>query len=83
MLHRLSQSKKIRDIVLQNHTDEDIVELILKLAQFEFELKILFRQLIQDKDKTWNFDKQECEYYMNETSEFFAGNRNVGRQYVD
>jgi len=33
----------------------------------------LFRKLIEEKDKTWNADKKECDFYMEETAAFFAG----------
>ena len=56
---------------------------MLQLAQFEFDLKALFRKLIQEKDNSWNADKKECDFYLEETAAFFAGERNVGRQHVD
>jgi len=73
MLHWLSIKKKIKEVVDKSNIDEDLVDLILQLAQFEFDLKALFRKLIEEKDKTWNADKKECDFYMEETAAFFAG----------
>ena len=79
MLHKTSRNKELKELINSNHTNEELVDLLLQLTKFEDELKILLRELVSTKNEAWTTDKAECEYYMDEISEYFAGNRNMGR----
>lgn len=84
MLHKTSYKKDIKKVVEdKENLESEMVDLLLMLADFEEKIKILFSELIRSKDETWLKDKAECEYYMEEISEYFAGNRNLGRQHID
>lgn len=83
LLHRNCRDKHLRAIIEANHTTEDILDLLLSTSKFEKELKELFQELVKSKNSVWTKDKGECVYYMNEIAEYFAGNRNMGKQYID
>lgn len=46
-------------------------------------MKELLLQIVMKKNKMWTKDKENCTYYMQEVSEFFAGNRNWGGSHTD
>jgi len=83
LLHRNCSDKGLRTIVQSNHTADEILDLLLSTSKFEKELKELFQELVETKHEVWTKDKGECVYYMQEIAEYFAGNRNMGKQYVD
>ena len=83
LLHRNCRDKALRAIVEANHTTDDILELLLSTSKFEKELKELFQSLVSTKNTVWTKDKGEWVYFMNEIAEYFAGNRNMGKQYID
>lgn len=53
-----------------------LVNFILQLAKFESQFETMIRKLVQQKTTIWEEDKAACYEYINEISEYFAGNRN-------
>ena len=83
LLHRCCRDRNLRSIVEVNGIEHDILELLLQTSKFEKELKELFTELVKTKSTVWTKDKGECVYFMQEISEYFAGNRHMGKQFVD
>lgn len=46
-------------------------------------MKELLTTIVKKKSKMWAKDKDTCVHFMEEVSEFFAGKRNWGGEYVD
>lgn len=57
ILHRNCRDKNLRTIIEQNHTVDDILELLMSTSKFEKELKELFQDLVQTKNEVWTKDK--------------------------
>ena len=45
-------------------------------------MKELFQSLVSSKNTVWTKDKGGWVYFMNEIAEYFARNRNIGKQYI-
>ena len=82
LLHSNCRDKASRAIVEANHTTDDILELLLSTPKFEKELEELFQSLVSSKNAVWTKDKGGWVYFMNEIAEYFARNRNIGKQYI-
>ena len=63
--------------------EDQLVNLLLDLSKFEYLMKELLHGIVMKKNKMWTKDKEQCTYYMEEVSEFFAGNRNWGGEHTD
>ena len=64
LLHRTTEVKKLREIVAQGITENEILLLLLKASQFEYLVKSMFQNLLDTKDEKWNHYKQvSCEPY--------------------
>jgi WASH complex subunit strumpellin len=80
LLHRTTVTKKYRDIINENLKNSDLINLLLSTSHFEYLLKNMFQKLINNKESMWNDDKQNCMFRLKELSEYFAGNKNFGKQ---
>ena len=72
MLHRKSSNKKLKDLVLQMTNSEDILYLLLNVAQFEYVLKKMFTGMLEQKEKKWNVCKDQCKERMLSLSEYYS-----------
>jgi WASH complex subunit strumpellin len=61
--------------------NNDLISFLLSMSHFEYILKNMFQKLINNKEKMWNDDKQQCLFRLKELEEYFAGNKNFGKQY--
>jgi WASH complex subunit strumpellin len=80
LLHRTTTTKKYRDIINENLKNSDLINLLLSISHFEYLLKNMFQKLISNKELMWNEDKENCIFRLKELSEYFAGNKNFGKQ---
>ena len=86
MLHKHCKNKKFREIVEAGqgeHLEQRILDLLLNLSKFEHLFKIMLQNLVTTKHQIWESDKQKCFENMNEIAEYFAGNRNWGKNNLD
>lgn len=83
VLHQNAQVPQMRQIVDGVVKEELLVNLLLDLSKFEYLMKELLHGIVKKKNKMWTKDKEQCTYYMEEVSEFFAGNRNWGGEHTD
>jgi len=79
ILHTQSNNKKIREIVLQKFSKNNLLLFILKCAQFEFVLKTTYISLLESKEQMWNVCKNESGERMKELSEYFSGEKALTR----
>eukprot|EP00656_Telonema_subtile_P001385 TRINITY_DN10622_c0_g4_i2.p1 TRINITY_DN10622_c0_g4~~TRINITY_DN10622_c0_g4_i2.p1 ORF type:complete len:1069 (-),score=421.60 TRINITY_DN10622_c0_g4_i2:243-3449(-) len=88
MLHRLSENKKLREIMRKSNQDGGISEneiliVLLKASQFEDKVKRMFDELLQNKQTKWNQYKEESVVRMGELADFYSGERQLARQAKD
>lgn len=80
LLQRTTTNKKFRDIINENLKNWEIINFLLHLSKFEASMKDMFQQLLENKEKMWNEDKENCIYRLKELIEYFAGMKNFGKQ---
>jgi len=80
LLQRTTSNKKYKEIINQDLKNYDIINLLLSTSHFEYLLKNMFQKLVDNKEAMWNEDKQNCLFRLKELSEYFAGNKNFGKQ---
>jgi len=83
MLHNNCHSPVYREIVHQSYEKQFLINFILKLAKFENQFETLIKSLVKDKALIWDEDKDACHEFINEISEYFAGNRNWDKGEAD
>eukprot|EP00351_Strombidinopsis_sp_SopsisLIS2011_P005369 CAMPEP_0116873588 /NCGR_PEP_ID=MMETSP0463-20121206/4830_1 /TAXON_ID=181622 /ORGANISM="Strombidinopsis sp, Strain SopsisLIS2011" /LENGTH=156 /DNA_ID=CAMNT_0004515943 /DNA_START=917 /DNA_END=1387 /DNA_ORIENTATION=+ len=82
-LHAHSVSPAYNKIINNAKDTQKIIGLLLDLSKFEFTLKKMLTNIVTQKAKIWEDDANKCEWYMNEISEYFAGNRKWGQNITD
>lgn len=80
LLQLNTNNKKYKEIIEENVTKESLVSLLMATSHFEYNLKVMFQRLIENKEKMWSEDKENCIYRLKELSEYFAGLKNFGKQ---
>lgn len=83
MLHRHCKNKKFKEMIESGYNKTQMMNLLLTLSKFEYQLKQMFQNLVSSKQDIWAMDKQKCSYNINEIAEFFSGNRNWGKDIRD
>jgi len=88
MLHRLSENKKLREIIRKPNQDGGISEneiliVLLKASQFEDTVKRMFGRLLENRETKWNEYKEESVLRMGELADFYSGERQLARQAKD
>ncbi len=81
LLHKITSLKKYKELINQDLKNNDLINFLLSMSHFEYILKNMFQKLINNKEKMWNEDKQECLFRLKELEEYFAGNKTFGKQY--
>jgi len=79
MLHRTTEVKKLRDLVVQEISENEILLVLLKTAQFEYQVKSMFQKLLDTKDEKWADYKSRSAEHMTELSEYFSGEKPLAR----
>jgi WASH complex subunit strumpellin len=80
LLQRTTSNKKYKEMINQDLKDSDLINLLLSISHFEYLLKNMFQQLIDNKETMWNDDKSNCMFRLKELSEYFSGLKNFGKQ---
>ncbi len=82
ILHRTSNfegpnaNKKLKKDIIQSMTDPEIILLLLlNSAQFEYVLKNMFQNMLDQKEEKWQGCKNQAKERMKELSEYFSGER--------
>ena len=74
ILQRNITKKSIREIFNDKLENNEIVNLLLNLSQFEYSLKTMYEQLVKNKESMWNDDKNLCMEKCNELIQHYSGN---------
>ena len=80
LLHLTTSNRKYKEIINQDLKNSEIINLLLSTSHFEYLLKNMFQKLVENKEAMWNEDKKNCLFRLKELSEYFAGNKNFGKQ---
>ena len=83
MLHAKSQKKKIADVILANYPVDQVLLLLLNIAQFEFLLREMFSGLLIAKQERWTSLRAQCSERTNELAEYFSGEKLLARTQKD
>ncbi|XP_019052324.1 PREDICTED: WASH complex subunit strumpellin homolog isoform X3 [Nelumbo nucifera] len=78
LLHLSSNDKKVREIVISLGTAHQLEEdtpllFLLNISRFEFEVKELYTELLEDKGALWKESANHASTVMQELSEYFSG----------
>ena len=64
---------------IQEISENEILLVLLKTAQFEFQVKQMFQKLLDTKDEKWKeYKDRSCEH-MTELAEYFSGEKPLAR----
>ena len=74
ILQRNITKKNIRELFNDKLENNDIVNLLLNLSQFEYLLKTMFQNLVFNKETMWESDKSTCIQKLSELISFYSGN---------
>ena len=92
LLQRNITKKSLREIFNEKLENNDLINLLLSLSQFEYLLKTMFQNLVFNKEAMWNSDKEICIKKLNELIAFYNGDtafnsniklENYGRYFED
>ena len=75
ILQRTIANTKFKAIINnEEKLSSDLINLLLDLSQFEYLLKTIFTNLVENKEELWNVDKNKCIQKLNELIAYFNGN---------
>ena len=74
LLQRNTTRKNERDFINEKLNNKDLINLLLKLSQFEYLVKTMFQNLVFNKDIIWENDKNTCIQNLNELISYYKGN---------
>ena len=74
ILQRNITKKSIREIFNDKLENNDIINLLLHLSQFEYLLKTMFENLVFNKQTMWDNDKNSCMQKLSELISYYSGN---------
>ena len=74
ILQRNITKKSVRDLFNEKLNNKDLVNLLLHLSQFEYLVKTIFENLVNNKESMWNNDKNICLEKLSELISFYSGN---------
>jgi WASH complex subunit strumpellin len=80
LLQLNTTNKKYKEMMEENLNKESLISLLMAISHFEHNLKSMFQKLIDAKERMWMEDKSSCIYRLKELSEYFAGQKNFGKQ---
>ncbi|XP_001600214.3 WASH complex subunit 5 [Nasonia vitripennis] len=75
----LKRSRNLKQLVIQEskYTVNDTLRLLLSTAQIEYNIKQMYKQLLQDKETKWMKSKEKCIQRVNKLAEVFNGNKQL------
>ena len=74
LLQRNVSKKSIRDIINSKLNNNDLINLLLDLSQFEYLVKTVFQNLVFNKEEMLNNDKNTCIQKLTELINYYSGN---------
>lgn len=83
LLHRTTDNKviekKTKDRILQSVSVENLMNLMMYTAQFEWKLKTIMRRILDTKQTRWEECKREGIERMKELAQYFSGEMQLAR----
>ena len=79
LLHRTTQHRKYRDMILRAVPVDAIIDLMTNTAQFEQQLKNIYQDLLNNKENMWSHCKSEAKFRLMDLSEYFSGEKALTR----
>ncbi|KAJ9467483.1 WASH complex subunit strumpellin-like protein [Diplonema papillatum] len=73
ILHETTQDKRIKPLVANGVTQDNILMLLLNTSQLEYQLREMFLKLIDSKADKWDELKESGRAKMEQISQYFAG----------
>lgn len=83
LLHRASTNKKLRDIVISMTDPEQILLLLLNIAQFEYVLKKMFSTMLEKKKEKWDICKTQGNERILALAEYYSGEKVLAKNQKD
>eukprot|EP01064_Diplonema_japonicum_P020497 TRINITY_DN2999_c3_g1_i1.p1 TRINITY_DN2999_c3_g1~~TRINITY_DN2999_c3_g1_i1.p1 ORF type:complete len:1160 (+),score=247.44 TRINITY_DN2999_c3_g1_i1:53-3532(+) len=83
MLHETTQDKKLKALVTQGVTLEDILMLLLNTSQLEYLLQEMFTELIKTKSEKWDELRETGRSKMDKLSQHFGGEGALAAEVVE
>eukprot|EP00667_Euglena_gracilis_P000875 EG_transcript_875 len=72
-LHRTAQTRKIKDTVIRATAEEEVLKLMIGVAQLEFTLKEMFKMLLKGKRERWTKAQDAAVQKLSAIAEYFGG----------
>lgn len=79
LLHTNTVPKALAAITTHGYDPAKTLMLVLKTAQFEFVLKNIFQELLDNKEDNWDTCKTQSSERMKELAEYFSGEKALTR----
>ena len=79
LLHRRCKNDAFKKLIVETCTPQVLVTLLLNASQLEYNLKEIFQQLLDEKEKAWTEGKDAAAGRMTELSEYFTGEKALTR----
>jgi WASH complex subunit strumpellin len=83
MLHRETIHLKAKEIIDASTNSKAILQLMLHCSKYEQKLKTTFENLMDTKQKRWDEDKEKSIERMTELSEYYSGQKSIGKIQAD
>ena len=74
ILQRNITKKSLRELINDKLENNDLINLLLDLSQFEYLLKTMFQNLVFNKQTMWENDKSTCIQKLSELISYYSGN---------
>lgn len=79
LIHRTTTNKDFKKIIESGCPTDLLLQLMMDTAQFEFELKSMFKRMVDTKAVRWGECKVEAQERMKELAEYFSGTKGLSR----
>lgn len=73
LLHAQTTNKQMQESIFSQFEKEPLLLFLLKTAQFEYELKTIYTELLDTKEEKWAQCKGESSERMKELGDYFSG----------
>lgn len=81
ILQRTITNKKYKEIINSGlKSNDDIIDLLLSVSQFEYLLKTMFQNLVGNKEELWSSDMNRCTQKLTELINYFGGNNAFSKE---
>jgi WASH complex subunit strumpellin len=75
LLHRTTSNKKTKELVMSNVSDDSVLEFLLDLSQFEYQLKRILESVLSKRKDSWDRCLTEALDRIEELSDYFSGDK--------